>query len=454
MGTFLKTDLYELTMLDAALQGLTAYRDCVFELFTRNLPPDRGWGVVAGVGRLVEAIGNFMPVGDDWEYLKYLERSGVISDAVRKYLYGFSFRGRIWAYREGTLFFPNSPVMRVEGTFAECVLIETLALSIMNHDSAIASAASRFRCAAGKALLVDMGSRRTDEDAAIHAARAAYVGGFDMTSNMAASRKYGIPVAGTHAHAWVLAHAKDGSYNEYEAYVNWFRKAGPKTTVLIDTYNTSAGLDLAIEAHDEVFGKDAIPEFRVRIDSGDPQEVMQLVHGKLNRDERTSNIGIVLTGDLTEDVIARIASRGRYLPTPTYGVGTNLVTGAGYPTCGFVYKLVEINGQPVSKTSWGKGYKGGRKVAYRLFDKETGDPIAERLFVGQIPEKFPDPISGTQLQKLFIDKGKVNYAESLESSHNRVNDQIVMFELHNRLKCHPLLIPTTEPIEYAVNRTV
>jgi nicotinate phosphoribosyltransferase len=454
MGTILKTDLYEFTMLDAALYDGTAHRNCVFEVFTRKLPPGRGWGIVAGVGRLIHALGNFIPTAEDWEYLKRLEKQGIISDAVRKYFYDFKFNGRIWAYKEGGMFFPYSPVVRVEGTFAECILLETLVLSIMNHDSAIASAASRFRCAAGKALLVEMGSRRTDEESAVHAARAAYIGGFDMTSNMEANRRYSIPVAGTHAHAWVLGHKSERASNEFESFAAWFRKAGPKTTILVDTYDFIGGIERAIRAHDAVFGEDAIPEFRVRLDSGDPVQTAAAADALLKSQERTRKIGMVITGDLDEYTIAEIASRGHYVPTPSYGVGTNLVTGLGEPTCGFVYKLVEVDGLPVSKKSEGKGYAGGRKVAYRLFDRETGDPLAERLFVGEMPERFPSSINAVQLQALWWDRGRQNHAESIGYARDRLTSNMVTYELHNRLNCEPLLTPSTEPVEYAITRTV
>ncbi len=184
-STALWTDQYELTMLRAALADGTADRRAVFEVFARRLPEGRRYGVVAGTGRLLDAIERFR--FDDGA-LGYLLDHEIIDTATADWLASYRFGGDIWGYAEGECYFPGSPILVVEGTFAEAVLLETLVLSILNHDSAIASAASRMTAAAGSRPIVDMGSRRTHEAAAVAAARAAYIAGFAATSNLAAGR--------------------------------------------------------------------------------------------------------------------------------------------------------------------------------------------------------------------------------------------------------------------------
>ncbi|MGN6780939.1 MAG: nicotinate phosphoribosyltransferase, partial [Marmoricola sp.] len=188
-------------MLEAALAGGTAGRRSVFELFPRRLPEGRRYGVVAGVGRALEAIAAFRftpPV------LAALE--GVVDGPTLAWLADYRFSGDVWGYPEGEVYLPHSPLLVVEGSFAEAVLLETVLLSIYNHDSAIASAASRMVLAAGGRPCIEMGSRRTHEQAAVAAARAAYVAGFDATSNLAARQLHGVPSTGTAAHSFTLLH--------------------------------------------------------------------------------------------------------------------------------------------------------------------------------------------------------------------------------------------------------
>src|ERR671928_825102 len=199
----LLTDRYELTMLAAALADGTAERDCVFEVFARRLPHGRRYGVLAGTGRLLEALPHFR-FGDD--ELAALRDQGLTDQRLLDWLADFRFSGDIDGYAEGDLYFPGSPVLTVRAPFAEGVLLETLALSILNHDSAIASAAARMVAAACERPCIEMGSRRTHEEAAVAAARAAYLVGFASSSNLEAGRRYGVPTTGTSAHAFTLLH--------------------------------------------------------------------------------------------------------------------------------------------------------------------------------------------------------------------------------------------------------
>ncbi|MFZ2503869.1 MAG: nicotinate phosphoribosyltransferase, partial [Nocardioides sp.] len=202
-------------MLQAALQAGTAERRSVFELFPRRLPEGRRYGVVAGVGRALAAIEAFR---FDDEVLSVLREGSVVDDATLEWLSGYRFTGDIWGYPEGETYFPYSPLVIVEASFAEAVLIETLLLSIYNHDSAIASAASRMTAAAAGRPCIEMGSRRTHEEAAVACARAAYIAGFSTTSNLAARQRYGVPTAGTSAHSFTLLH--DSEADAFRAQVD------------------------------------------------------------------------------------------------------------------------------------------------------------------------------------------------------------------------------------------
>ena len=181
MTSALLTDRYELTMVDAARQAGTADRRSVFELFARRLPGGRRYGIVAGTGRLLEAITQFR-FGEP--ELTWLSANDVVNDSTLEWLANYRFRGDIWGYQEGEVYFPGSPILIVEGTFAEAVVLETLALSVLNYDSAVATAAARMTSAAGGRPLAEMGSRRASEHGAVAAARAAYIAGFDATSNL------------------------------------------------------------------------------------------------------------------------------------------------------------------------------------------------------------------------------------------------------------------------------
>src|SRR3954469_7581599 len=201
--TALLTDHYELTMLQAALHSGAADRRAVFEVFARHLPHGRRYGVVAGTGRLLDALEQFRFSPDELEFLR---ESRIADDATLSFLASYRFTGDIWGYAEGDVYFPGSPILVVEGTFAEAVLLETVVLSILNHDCAVASAAGRVVSAAGGRPVVEMGSRRTGEHSAVAASRAAWITGFSATSNLEAGRTWGVPTMGTAAHAFTLLH--------------------------------------------------------------------------------------------------------------------------------------------------------------------------------------------------------------------------------------------------------
>lgn len=382
-GTALLTDHYELTMLEAALRDGAASRRCTFELFARRLPEGRRYGVVAGTGRLIEAITSFRY--DDAE-LAFLRDSGVIDAATCEWLAGFRFGGDVSGYAEGELYFPGSPVLTVAATFAEGVVLETLALSILNHDAAVASAAARMVVAAGDRPCIEMGSRRTHEQAAVAAARAAYLAGFAATSNLAAGLRHGVPTAGTAAHAFTLLH-----HHEADAFRSQVDALGLTTTLLVDTYDIAAGITSAIEV--------AGPQLdAIRIDSGDLAVLAHQARALLDQLGAT-HTRIVLSGDLDEFGLAALAGA----PVDAYGVGTSVVTGSGAPTAGFIYKLVEVDGRPVAKRSVDKVTHGGRKTAVRRH-RATGTAVEEALRSQGAPESRD---GDRQLQVAFVKGGEL-----------------------------------------------
>jgi nicotinate phosphoribosyltransferase len=362
VSTALLTDRYELTMAAAALADGTAQRHCVFEVFARRLPEGRRYGVVAGTGRLLESIERFR-FGD--QELRML--ADVVDRETLAWLADYRFSGDIDGYPEGELYFPGSPLLTISGTFGDAVLLETLSLSILNHDTAIASAASRMVTAAAGRPIIEMGSRRTHEAAAVAAARAAYLAGFVATSNLEAERRHGIPSTGTAAHAWVLLHD-----DELGAFKSQVAALGPDTTLLVDTYDIRRGIELAIEAAGTGLGA-------IRIDSGDLGELARQARDQLDALGAT-NTKIVLSGDLDEYAIASLRAE----PVDSYGVGTSVVTGSGAPTASMVYKLVEVDGRPVVKRSAAKESRGGRKSALRRY-KPTGTAVEEVVHPVTVP---------------------------------------------------------------------
>ncbi|MGY1820746.1 nicotinate phosphoribosyltransferase [Geodermatophilus sp. SYSU D00079] len=355
-GPALLTDRYELTMVAAALADGTADRDCVFEVFARRLPHGRRYGVVAGTSRLLEQLPRFRFSEED---LATLREQGLTDARLLDWLADFTFSGDVDGYAEGEFFFPGSPVLTVRAPFAEGVLLETLILSVLNHDSAIASAAARMVAAACERPCIEMGSRRTHEEAAVAAARAAHLVGFASTSNLEAGRRYGVPTTGTSAHAFTLLH--DDEASAFRAQV---AALGVGTTLLVDTYDVDQGIRTAVEVAGPELGA-------IRLDSGDLPTLATHARELLDSLGATRT-RIIVTSDLDEFAISGLMAA----PVDGYGVGTSLVTGSGAPTAGMVYKLVERDGVPVAKRSEGKNSVGGRKHAVRRHDAD-GTATAE-----------------------------------------------------------------------------
>lgn len=373
-STALLTDRYELTMVDAALASGTAHRRSMFELFARRLSGGRRYGVVAGTGRLLEAIEQFRFTDAELEWLRAAD---FLRSETLDWLADYRFSGNIWGYPEGEVFFPGSPILTVESSFAEGVLLETLALSILNADSAVATAASRMSHAANGKPLAEMGSRRTSERSAVAAARAAYIAGFTATSNLEAGRSYGIPTMGTAAHAFTLLH--DSEQAAFEAQV---AALGTGTTLLVDTYDIEQGVRTAIDVAGTGLGA-------VRIDSGDLPVVVAQVRELLDSLGATGT-KITVTNDLDEHTVAALA----FSPVDSFGVGTSVVVGSGTPTLGMVYKLVARTDDTgdwvsVAKKSTDKASVGGRKSVRRIFDA-AGRAQTELILLGDGPGGEPE----------------------------------------------------------------
>lgn len=407
-STALLTDKYELTMLQAALADGTAERACAFEVFSRRLPNERRYGVVAGTDRVLKAIRDFRFTAEQLDGMDFLDAR------TRDYLADYRFRGQVDGYREGEIYFPHSPLLTVRGSFAECVILETVILSIMNSDSAVASAAARMVTAADGRPIIEMGSRRTHEYAAVTASRAAYLAGFSATSNLEAAYRYGIPASGTSAHAWTLLHInEDGTPNEAAAFRAQIDSLGVDTTLLVDTYDITLGVDTAVKVAGPDLGG-------VRIDSGDLGVLARQVRRQLD-DLGAHNTKVVVSSDLDEFAIAGL--RGE--PVDVFGVGTSVVTGSGAPTAGLVYKIVEVDGHPVAKRSRNKASNGGAKKAVRTH-RATGTAIEEIVypFTAQAPDT--GRLDTRQLDIALMRDGEiVEGLPTLEESRTYLAGQLV-----------------------------
>ncbi|MGI8993223.1 MAG: nicotinate phosphoribosyltransferase [Nocardioidaceae bacterium] len=414
-STALLTDHYELTMLQAALRSGAAQRRSVFEVFARRLPAGRRYGVVAGTGRVLDALADFC---FDAPTLDFLHAQRVVDDTTLEWLASYRFRGDIWGYPEGETYFPGSPLVVVEASFAEAVVLETMVLSIMNHDCAVAAAASRMIGVADGRPCIEMGARRTHEEAAIAAARAAYLVGFSATSSLEAGRRYGIPTSGTSAHSFTLLHD-----TERAAFTAQVESLGAGTTLLVDTYDIAEAVRMAVDIAGPELGA-------VRIDSGDLPLLAREVRSQLDalgaRETR-----VIVTSDLDEYAIAALAAA----PVDGYGVGTALVIGSGFPTCGFVYKLVARGASspgsplvPVAKRSTEKLSIGGRKWALRR-RSATGTAQAEVLGISHRPRDDGDDRA---LLVPLVREGERVHDEPLDAMQDRHDQSVAELPLAAR----------------------
>ena len=359
----LATDLYQLTMAAGYFHRGFAGHVATCELFVRRLPSARRFLVALGIDAALDYLEGLRFSEDDLRFLETVPAlAGAMTPDFLRYLRDFRFTGDVWAADEGTLAFANEPLLRVRAPIIEAQILETFLLSTINHATMVGSKAARVVMAAAGRSVVEFGTRRTHPEAAIDAARAAYAAGFAGTSNVEASRRFGIPVLGTAAHMWTMAHA-----SEEEAFQAYFAVFPGSSILLIDTYDTVRGaLRAARVAREKLAG--------VRLDSGDLGALAREVRVVLDR-EGAQGAKIVASGDLNEHSIARLVESGA--PIDTFGVGTELVCSVDAPSLGGVYKLVEIAerrgapARPIAKFSTGKPTFPGPHQVLRIMDGST-----------------------------------------------------------------------------------
>lgn len=356
MISALCTDLYQITMANAYFKewGLKGVRQkrATFDLFVRSLPSDWKYLIACGVDEALEELTHLSFTADDIRFLK--DTVPGLDQGFLNYLRNFHFHGNVLAAQEGMPIFPQEPILEVTGDIIEAQLVETMLLTIINYQTLIASKASRIVQAAGSIPVIDFGLRRAPGiEAGIRASRAAYIAGVESTSNVEAGRRYGIPVRGTHAHSYVMAHD-----SEMAAFVQWCRSTDEPTTLLIDTYDTERAAQMVVQAVKDLGCKVGA----VRIDSGDLASRARAVRSIFD-EAGLHAIRIFLSGDLNETKIADL--RLRRTPVDGFGVGTEMVTARPESALGGVYKLVELDGRPKIKLSLGKTNWPGRKQVWR-----------------------------------------------------------------------------------------
>jgi nicotinate phosphoribosyltransferase len=366
------TDFYSLTMAQGYWKRGQNER-AVFEMFFRTQPFNGGYAIFAGLGTLLEKLINFSFSSDDIEYLKSLS---VFDSAFLDFLKTFRFNGSLWAMDEGTVVFPQEPLIRVEGSLIECQIIEGMLLNTVNFQSLIATKTCRIWLASGKGKLMEFGMRRAQGfNGAISASRAAYIGGANGTSNTLAGKIFGIPVMGTMAHSWVM------SYNsEEEAFDAYAAMYPDRSIFLIDTYDTlRSGIQSAIKSGKKLAEKGK--NFGVRLDSGDIQYLSTEVR-KLLDEAGLQKAFITVSNDLDENIIENLVKDGA--PVDSWGVGTRMVTGGNVAAFTGVYKLTAVlegkTAVPVMKFSDNpeKTTNPGVKQVWRIWDK-NGQAVADLL---------------------------------------------------------------------------
>ncbi len=359
----LATDLYQLTMAAGYLANGRNNDVASFELFVRKFPANRSFLVLAGIQQALEYLQNLRFSEAEIAYLKSLPVFAHVAEDFFAYLRNFRFSGEVRAMPEGTIFFPNEPVLRITAPLIEAQIVETFLLSTINFQTMIASKAARIVEAAQGKNVVEFGTRRAHGmDAGLHAARAAFIAGCVGTSNVEAGMTFGIPVFGTAAHSWVMSFT-----DEFDSFKSFHEVFPEHTTLLIDTYDTINAAQLATKIGVSLKG--------VRIDSGDLLLQAQQVREILDAAGLQAT-KIMVSGDLDEFKIAELLAQNA--PIDSFGVGTDLSTSRDAPALAGVYKLVELNGEPKQKLSEGKTTIPYCKQVWRNYDENglmVGDEV-------------------------------------------------------------------------------
>lgn len=417
----LHTDLYQINMMESYWADGIHERKAVFELYFRNLPFGNGYAIFAGLERILDYLKGFHFSESDLTYLQ--EDLGYKEDFLA-YLKDIRFTGDVYSMKEGELVFANEPILRVESTLAEAQLIETALLNIVNFQTLIATKASRIKQVVKDEVVMEFGSRRAHEmDAAVWGARAAVIGGVEATSNVRAGKRFGIPVAGTHAHSLVQAYR-----SEYEAFHS-YAKRHKDCVFLVDTYNTlKIGIPTAIQVAKEL--GDKINFVGIRLDSGDiaflSKEARKMLDAAGFHDAK-----IVVSNDLDEYTILNLKAQGAKVDV--WGIGTKLITAYDQPALGAVYKIVSIENEKGEmedtikiSSNVEKVTTPGQKKLYRIIDRENGkaegdyitmydeDPTVEKRIkmfhpVHTFISKFVTNFDAVNLHTKVVQNGNVLY---------------------------------------------
>ncbi len=427
--TALSTDLYQLTMMAGYFQCGRHLAQATFELFVRRLPRNRSCLLAAGLEQALQYIETLRFTADEVAFIRQQPPFARTGGAFFDYLGAFRFTGEVWAMREGTPFFPNEPILRVTAPLAQAQLLETTLLAIVNFQTSIASKAHRVVHAAAGRPVMEFGARRAHGlDAALFAARAAYLAGVSSTSYVEAGRQFGIPLTGTMAHSWVLAAA-----SERDAFTSYADMFNPHTVLLLDTFDVEAATRAAIDAGMRPAG--------VRIDSGDLLALSRTVRGLLDAAGLTST-RVIASGDLDERKIQDLIRADA--PIDSYAVGTALVTSDDAPALGGVYKLVEIesNGvmRPVMKQSAGKSTWPGRKQVWRVVERDT----AARDVIG-LHTQSPPENAGALLEPVMRNGRRVSPPTSLDDARQHRAEMVSLMPAAFR--------ELSTPVDYLVERS-
>ncbi|HEY7537591.1 MAG TPA: nicotinate phosphoribosyltransferase [Gaiellaceae bacterium] len=418
----LLVDLYELTMGQGYFEAGLAAEQATFSLFFRRLPPGWGYLIAAGLDDLLALLGRLRFGERD---LAYLEETRLFSPAYLDSLREWHFTGTVRALPEGTLFFPQEPVLEVTGPVAEAQLVETIALNQIHYQSLIAAKAARCVDAARGRRLVDFGVRRAyGVEAGLVLARSSWIAGFDATSNVLAGRELAIPVAGTMAHSFVEAFDE-----ELEAFRAFARTFPEETILLVDTYDTLEGVRLAATVGRELAERGS--RLRgVRLDSGNLLELSRAARAILDG-AGLEDATVFASGGLDERDLEALLDAGA--PIDGFGIGSRLGTPADAPSLDMAYKLVEFAGRPTLKLSPDKATLAGRKQVWRVPDAEGSFAFDMLGLDGEEP-----PLGGEPLLSEVMARGRRVLVESLDVTRERASRQrLALPERHRRLDAEP-----------------
>lgn len=436
-------DFYEFTMNNGYFENNIGTKIAYFDMFFRRVPDGGGYCIMAGVQQIIEYLSNLKFTKDDIEYLRDKKQ---FSEDFLNYLENFEFCCDVWAIPEGTPVFPNEPLLTVRGPAIQAQFIETMILLTINHQTLIATKASRICKAASNKPVMEFGSRRAQGyDGAIYGARAAVIGGCSSTACTIAEQMFGIPAVGTMAHSWIQLFS-----SEYESFKAWAKVYPDNCILLIDTYNVlKSGLPNAIKVFKEILIPNGYKPKGIRIDSGDITYLTKKCR-KILDEAGLEDVDIVISNSLDEFIIRDVLSQGACIDS--FGVGERLITAKSEPVFGGVYKLVAVESDdesiiPKIKISENeeKITNPGFKKIYRIFskkeDKAVGDLIAlnnEDINIGDPIELF-DPTFTWKKKRLkdyyakellvkIFDKGKLVYeSPDVMDIRNKAQEQITKF---------------------------